>query len=634
MDIASGRRWAGGAALAGVLGGWIWVAAAAGGAENAPAGPAVPGRAEACCIWGNALSRLGWYHGAAPFYRAALRLRPDFAKAHVGLADALARPSGCRAFEEGVAHCRKVLETEPDNERAHYVLGRLLSSLGRMDEALTHLKEAVELKPDHAEARAKLGSVLDECGRFDEAVAQCRKAVRIKPRSAEVRIYLAEALRRRGQWDEAIAECRKVLETSPGNTNAHMSLASAFLGRGRFDEAVAHLRKALEINPSDPKLHNNLAVLFWEQADLETKLNHGKNASKLREEARDHWRTAAKLAPYDPYTQANLGHVLFEARQSERDLDRRAELIAEATEHVRLSIQNRPILPEPHNTYGRIHWAVADRLEREGRALEGQGKREDARAKQEEASRELDGAAAEFREALKYDPGLLPARENLAKLLMALNKWDEAQEEVDVMLSQNPSYVGGWLCQARISSEKKRPDRALAAYSKAARLDPNNMAVQDAAAMAYWQQGKRAEAAPHLRALLRLSPEPAVLAERFGAIYHEQKNMDEAARAWTFMAFALATSPVDSVRNGAKAVELARRAVELPGGRTAAGLDALAAAHAERGQFPDALRAAREAAGLAGATGNAALAAALRARIVLYEKGRPFRDTWDEPANK
>jgi tetratricopeptide (TPR) repeat protein len=519
-----------------------------------------------------------------------------------------------------------------------------------MDEALTHLKEAVELKPDHAEARAKLGSVLDECGRFDEAVAQCRKAVRIKPRSAEVRIYLAEALRRRGQWDEAIAECRKVLETSPGNTNAHMSLASAFLGRGRFDEAVAHLRKALEINPSDPKLHNNLAVLFWEQADLETKLNHGKNASKLREEARDHWRTAAKLAPYDPYTQANLGHVLFEARQSERDLDRRAELIAEATEHVRLSIQNRPILPEPHNTYGRIHWAQAGRLEQEAGVLAGQGKPDDARRKRAESRREMEGAAAEFREALTYDAGLMAAHENLAKLLMALQKWDEAQEEVREMLKTNPKYPGAWLCQATISTATGRPNEALAALAKAVSFDPNNLAAQDQMAMACWQQGKRAAAAPYLRVLLRLSPEPSVLAERFGTIFDQQKKPDEAARAWTFMAWSLATSPLNSVRNASKAIDLGRNAVDRSRGQSAAAMDALAAAYAAAGQFPDALRVAEQALVLARAGGDklapwpgfpgparesqaatdAALVEAVQARIALYQQGRPFRDTWED----
>ena len=107
--------------------------------------------------------------------------------------------------------------------------------------------------------------------------------------------------------------------------------------------------------------------------------------------------------------------------------------------------------------------------------------------------------------------------------------------------------------------------------------------------------------------------------------------MGLAARAWTFTAFALATSPVDHVRNGPKAVELAKRAVEWSGGEPAA-MDALAAAYAETGQFADALRVANEAADLADHAGNAALAKEVRARLALYDQGHPFRDpAWQSP---
>ena len=119
---------------------------------------------------------------------------------------------------------------------------------------------------------------------------------------------------------------------------------------------------------------------------------------------------AAKLQPNDPYTHANLGHVLFEDSRLETDPARKARKVDEAAEHARLAIEQRPILPEPHNTLGRIYWERG----------------------------ELDQAAAEFREALTYDAGLMAAHENLAKLLMALQKWDEAQEEVREMLKTNP----------------------------------------------------------------------------------------------------------------------------------------------------------------------------------------------------
>ena len=61
------------------------------------------------------------------------------------------------------------------------------------------------------------------------------------------------------------------------------------------------------------------------------------------------------------------------------------------------------------------------------------------------------------------------------------------------------------------------------------------------------------------------------------------------------VAWLLATNPNASFRNGAEAVALAKRAVELSGGSEPMFLDTVAAAYAEAGRFPEALRTARQA---------------------------------------
>jgi tetratricopeptide (TPR) repeat protein len=90
-------------------------------------------------------------------------------------------------------------------------------------------------------------------------------------------------------------------------------------------------------------------------------------------------------------------------------------------------------------------------------------------------------------------------------------------------------------------------------------------------------------------------------------------------RAWTF-----ATSPDAAQRNGAEAVALARRAVELSGGRDPAVLDTMAAAYAEAGRFPEAVETAQKALDLALSQKKAALADKLRARLALYQSGKPY----------
>ena len=92
-------------------------------------------------------------------------------------------------------------------------------------------------------------------------------------------------------------------------------------------------------------------------------------------------------------------------------------------------------------------------------------------------------------------------------------------------------------------------------------------------------------------------------------------------------AWLMATSSDASLRNGADAVELARRAVQLVGEREPTTLDTLAAAYAEAGRFPEAVATARKAIELANQQNARVLADTLRARIALYQAGKPVRQT-------
>ena len=90
-----------------------------------------------------------------------------------------------------------------------------------------------------------------------------------------------------------------------------------------------------------------------------------------------------------------------------------------------------------------------------------------------------------------------------------------------------------------------------------------------------------------------------------------------------------ATSPDDAVRDGVRAVALARQALVLQGGRTPLLLDVLAAAQAEAGDFAGARETAEEALRLARAD-ERALVAGIEKRLSLYRSGRAYRTTQPE----
>jgi hypothetical protein len=80
------------------------------------------------------------------------------------------------------------------------------------------------------------------------------------------------------------------------------------------------------------------------------------------------------------------------------------------------------------------------------------------------------------------------------------------------------------------------------------------------------------------------------------------------------------------VRNGAKAIELARRVEQLTGGKNPPVLGTLAAAYAEAGRFPEAVAGAQETHDVALAQGDRALAAKSLELVECFRSGRPFHD--------
>jgi hypothetical protein len=93
------------------------------------------------------------------------------------------------------------------------------------------------------------------------------------------------------------------------------------------------------------------------------------------------------------------------------------------------------------------------------------------------------------------------------------------------------------------------------------------------------------------------------------------------------LAWVRATSPDPFQRDGAKALELAKEANQLSGGKDPVFVRTLAAAYAENGQFTEAIETAQRALPLAVDQENAALADDLRRNIENFQKHIPLRDS-------
>jgi tetratricopeptide (TPR) repeat protein len=110
---------------------------------------------------------------------------------------------------------------------------------------------------------------------------------------------------------------------------------------------------------------------------------------------------------------------------------------------------------------------------------------------------------------------------------------------------------------------------------------------------------------------------------------HYQKALEsepESQLALNNLAWLLAAGPDDSLRDGARAVDLALKLNRVTHENNPLYVRTLAAAYAEAGQFEKAIETDQRASGLAQVQGQNALAAQIQEEIDLYRQRRPLRD--------
>ncbi len=153
---------------------------------------------------------------------------------------------------------------------------------------------------------------------------------------------------------------------------------------------------------------------------------------------------------------------------------------------------------------------------------------------------------------------------------------------------------------------RDRIDEAISHSEEALRIHSRNGSAHSTLAFGLFRKGRVDEAVAHWKESLEIRPDDI--------------------NAQAYLAWVLATSPDASLRDGAKAVELAKKVLEHAGHADVIVLRTLAAGYAASGRFSEAIETAQQALQLAMAQDNSALIWDLQLNITNYQRNRPLRD--------
>ena len=244
-----------------------------------------------------------------------------------------------------------------------------------------------------------------------------------------------------------------------------------------------------------------------------------------------------------------------------------------------------------------------------------------------------------FRDTLAKNPAASEAHNDLGVILAKRQNYSEATDHFLAAVQSDPDNVGAQSNLGQALAMNGKFAEAEPHFLAAIKLKQNDPQPHKRFADALRQQGRNQEAIVQLQTALCLKPDIQTrldLAEMFyqtgdsgrATIYFRKilsvkPNLPEPLNN---LAWILATSPDDTLRNGAEAVEHAERACNLTSFKQTGMVSTLAAAYAEAGRFPEAVNTAETAVKLANANGETHLADINNQLLPLYRAGMPYHE--------
>jgi tetratricopeptide (TPR) repeat protein len=252
--------------------------------------------------------------------------------------------------------------------------------------------------------------------------------------------------------------------------------------------------------------------------------------------------------------------------------------------------------------------------------------------------RDYDAAIACFDTCIRDNPRDVSALGNRGLAWAGKNDLDRAIADYSRAIDLNARIAILFVNRANACADKKEFNRAVADYTRALRLEPKMVAALAGRANAFAGAMDYNHAIADYSLAIQLDPKDVVLFANRGTAFINRRLYGKAiadfreairldpkyAPAWNNFAWVLATCPNEQLRDGSVAVAHATRACELTSWKATGPLTTLAAAYAECGKFPEAIRWEKQAQALGLPSKYEKDRSEMR--LKQYESGQPYHD--------
>jgi tetratricopeptide (TPR) repeat protein len=466
---------------------------------------------------GNRYFVQGKYHEAAIEFLNAIKIDPQFAKAHYLLAQTSVRLG---AWPDAYRELRRTVEIDPSNVDAQIELGNLLIAAHSFTEAQTVVDKLLKRDPKSPDAHVLQADLDAAQNNRQAALKEQQIAVALDPGRVDFYLRLA-ALQTPAQPSAAESTLKKALLIDPKFVPAIEALAALYQKDGRTANAEDLLRQGIQLDPKNFKSRQNLAEFYLSQnrkADAEQVIYQAKN------DLGDQPNMYRVLGDYYVETgELDKAAVEFAAlsQQRPKDLSLREDFIELLLRQNKVDEANRLndviLSANPRNSGAQML---------RGRILNLRGQFKTAidvlQTALKDAPEHAGGhyqlgvalsntgnnvrAEEEWREAVKIEPRLTDAQLALAQVALTKNDRDSLKESAEAIVRALPSDPRGYILRAEAESRSNQNAAAEADFNKAIQIAPQSSLGYSALGGWLFQRGNLEDAQKYYELALDRDP--------------------------------------------------------------------------------------------------------------------------------
>ena len=363
-------------------------------------------------------------------------------------------------YAEAIADFDRAAGLDPKNAKAYLERGRAQHELADNAKAEADLAEAIRLSPSDPEVFDARGWIRHSAGDKEAGKADFEQAIKLADKAIEARQDLARAYLARGDayagledYGRALADLDEAIDLRPEDETAYSYRGAVHQLKGEQDKAQADMTKALELQPEYWPALNARGYLFTERSD------YGRAIADAT--------AGIKLNKGNAQAYHNRGY----AYRSKKDY---ARAVTDASEAIRL-------LPNFANAYANRGWAYF-------------------------GQRDYERALADFKRTLELNPKVAGARNGIGQIYIAQKDFQRAIVEYDALIAADPKSEN-YVMRGQAYQDMGDEAKALADWSEAIRLKPDNVPALGARNLIYGKRRDYHKEIADLKELVRLLPD-------------------------------------------------------------------------------------------------------------------------------